>query len=161
MRLRPPLPLPLALIACVTLGSHADAQRRSDPAFSPGAATSPALPINLGEPLAHLLPADCDLDRTRGREAASSRHSSTGWMVGGFVSGIFLGLIGTAISYAMASGSSAEVEGMPEGVEPTCYRDGYTAKARGMNTGSALTGGLLGTAVLVLIVVSASSGSGY
>jgi hypothetical protein len=36
------------------------------------------------------------------------------------------------------------------------YRDGYTARAS-----SSLTGGLLGTAVLVLLVVSATSGSSY
>jgi hypothetical protein len=48
-----------------------------------------------------------------------------------------------------------------EGVEPACYRDGYAARAKSTNTSSALTGGLLGTAVLVILVVSATSGSGY
>jgi hypothetical protein len=82
-------------------------------------------------------------------------------MAGGFVSGVLLGLIGTAISYAMASSSGVEVKRVPDGVEASCYRDGYTSKAKSMNTSNALTGGPLGTAVLVLLVVSATSGSTY
>ena len=61
----------------------------------------------------------------------------------------------------MASSSSVEVNSVPDGVEASCYRDGYTSKARGKNTGNAVTGGLLGTAVLVLLVVAATSGSSY
>ena len=82
-------------------------------------------------------------------------------MVGGLASGVFLGLIGTGIMYAVASSSSSDVERVPDGVDGSCYRAGYSAKARSMNTSSALTGGLLGTAVLVLLVVSATSGSSY
>jgi glycerol uptake facilitator-like aquaporin len=97
----------------------------------------------------------------RGREAADQLHSGSGWMAGGFVSGILLGLIGTAVTYAIASSSAVQVERVPEGLEASCYRDGYTSKAKGKNTSNALTGGLLGTAVLVLLVVAASSGSSY
>jgi hypothetical protein len=82
-------------------------------------------------------------------------------MIGGLASGVLLGLIGTAISYAMASSSTPEVGRVPEGAEAACYRDGYVSRARSMNSTNALTGGLLGTAVLVLIVVSASSGTTY
>jgi len=82
-------------------------------------------------------------------------------MIGGFASGVFLGLIGTAVTWAMANSSAASVESIPEGVEPACYRDGYSSRARSTNTSSALTGGLLGTAAFVLIVISASSGGGY
>ena len=82
-------------------------------------------------------------------------------MAGGLASGVLLGLIGTAISYAMASSSSPQAEHVPDGVEPSCYRDGYQSKAKSMNTSNALTGGLLGTALLVVIIVSASSGSSY
>ena len=104
---------------------------------------------------------DCDLDRTRGREAAEELHSGSGWMAGGFLSGVLLGLIGTGISWAIANSSSVEVNRMPDGVEASCYREGYTSKARSKNTSNALTGGLLGTALLVVLIVSASSGSSY
>jgi hypothetical protein len=82
-------------------------------------------------------------------------------MAGGFASGVLLGLIGTAITYAIASSSSVDVNRVPDGVEPSCYRDGYTSRAKGKNTSNALTGGLLGTAVLVLLVIAATSGSSY
>ena len=82
-------------------------------------------------------------------------------MIGGLVSGVLLGLIGTAVSYAIASSSAPEVGGVPDGVEAACYRDGYVSRAKSMNTTNALTGGLIGTAVLLLILVSASSGSTY
>lgn len=82
-------------------------------------------------------------------------------MAGGFVSGVLLGLIGTAIIYAVASSTSVDVDRYPEGAEQSCYRDGYTAKAKSENSNDALIGGLLGTAVLVVLVVSATSGSSY
>ena len=153
----------LAILTCLSLISNsAEAQRRLTPTFENALnSATPDVRLESGEPLARLLAADCDTDRTRGREAASHNHSGSGWMIGGFASGIFLGLIGTAISYALASSSTVEVNGMPEGVEPACYRDGYAARAKSTNTSSALTGGLLGTAVLVILVVSATSGSGY
>jgi hypothetical protein len=153
----------LAILTCLTLTStSAEAQRRVAPTLGNAVNTAtPDVRLESTEPLARLLAADCDTDRTRGREAASHNHSGSGWMIGGFASGIFLGLIGTAISYALASSSTVEVNGMPEGVEPACYRDGYAARAKSTNTSSALTGGLLGTAVLVILVVSATSGSGY
>lgn len=102
--------------------------------------------------------ADCDVDRVRGREAAGNTHSGAGWMVGGLASGFFLGLIGTGIITAVASSSSPHAERTPSDVEQACYRDGYTSKAKNMNTMSALTGGLIGTAALVLVIVSASGG---
>ncbi|HZI27221.1 MAG TPA: hypothetical protein VFD64_03635 [Gemmatimonadaceae bacterium] len=151
------------LLAClVIVAKPAEAQRRTTSVIThvtPAPVASFSIPST--EPLAYLVAADCDLDRTRGREAASMTHSGGGWMAGGLVSGVLLGLIGTAISYAIASSSTVEVNRIPEGVEASCYRDGYTSKARSMNTSNALTGGLLGTAVLVLLVVAASSGSTY
>ena len=71
-------------------------------------------------------------------------------MIGGLASGVLLGLIGTAISYAIASSSSPEVGRVPEGVEGTCYRDGYVARAKSMNTTNALTGGLIGCVSAVM-----------
>ena len=149
----------LVLLACLTLvASPAHAQRRTTSLIQHAAITTTTdLRIESREPLTRFLAPDCDLDRTRGREAADLAHSGGGWMAGGFVSGILLGLIGTGVTWAMANSSSVEVERVPDGVESSCYREGYASKARGKNTSNALTGGLLGTAVLVLLVVSASS----
>ena len=149
----------LALIALPALPAHA--QFRSQAVFAPSKPDLSAITITESSPLLRHLTVDCDLDRTRGREAASSTHNGSGWMLGGLASGVLLGLIGTAITYAIASSSTPEVSRVPEGVEAACYRDGYVSRAKSMNTTNALTGGLIGTAVLVLIIVSASSGSTY
>ena len=150
----------LALIALSALPVQAQfrSQLTAGPLPQP---VTPAITLPASTPLLRHLTVDCDLDRTRGREAASASHNGSGWMIGGLASGVLLGLIGTAISYAIASSSSPEVGHVPEGVEAACYRDGYVSRAKSMNTTNALTGGLIGTAVLVLIVISASSGSTY
>jgi hypothetical protein len=151
----------LILLGLVVIAVPADAQHRYQAAATTALRQAPPITVmSENSPLRFLAP-DCDLDRTRGREAASANHNGSGWMIGGLASGVLLGLIGTAISYAIASGSTPEVNRIPEGVEAACYRDGYMSKAKSMNTSNALTGGLLGTAILVLIVVSASSGSSY
>ena len=151
----------IVLAATLLVASTAEAQRLTSAAIAKPAA-SPVSTITITTtPLLRLLSPDCELDRTRGRDAADQFHSGSGWMAGGFVSGILLGLIGTGISWAMASSSSVEVNRVPDGVEASCYREGYTSKAKSKNSSNALTGGLLGTAVLVLLVVSATSGSTY
>ena len=85
----------LLFFACLTaLVTPASAQRRTPSllqrASVPAAAT---FRIESREPLARFLAVDCDLDRTRGREAADFTHNGTGWMAGGFVSGVLLGLM--------------------------------------------------------------------
>lgn len=153
----------LIAVVCLTMiASPAQAQRRQE-ALLHRASIDQATQLRLttGEPLAHFMLPDCDSDRTRGRADADQVHSGSGWMAGGFVSGILLGLIGTGITWAMANSSTVEVSRVPEGLDANCYRDGYTSKARSKNTTNALTGGLLGTAVLIVLVVSATSGSSY
>ena len=152
----------LALICLTMLAPNAQAQRRQHSLLDRVAATQVAeLRLATNEPLARFMLPDCDSDRTRGRADADQLHSGSGWMAGGFVSGLLLGLIGTGIAWAMASSSTVEVNRIPDGLDSSCYRDGYTSIAKSKNTSNALTGGLLGTAVLVVLVVSATSGSSY
>ena len=154
--------LAIAMAVGFALPVTAEAQYRSQaPTFTPARESTPAITLSGSSPLLRHLTLDCDLDRTRGREAASSSHGSSSWMLGGVLSGVVLGLIGTLVTYAIASSSNVSVDTIPEGVEATCYRDGYSSRAKGMNSNQALVGGLLGTAVLVLIVISANSGSTY
>jgi hypothetical protein len=154
-------PLALAAIAILTVSTSADAQRRNSPTFTRAASTTSTFDLESSEPLAHLLSADCDTDRERGREAAGSAHSGAGWMGGGLLSGVVLGLIGTGVIWAMATSSTAQPDRVPDGVESACYRAGYSARAKSINTSSALTGGLIGTAVFLVLVLSATSGSTY
>jgi hypothetical protein len=97
-----------------------------------------------------------------GREAAS--NVSTGGAFGiGFVSGLCLGLIGTAVAY-VAQGPPAQLpeERYSSLNDASCrmaFKDGYNEAGRKKKKGAALVGGLLGTAAFVLVAVSASSGS--
>jgi hypothetical protein len=153
--------LTLAILAAV-IATPASAQYRSRASIvSFEKVPTPSLGIPDAMPLLRHLAVDCELDRTRGREAASNTHNSANWMIGGVLSGVVLGLIGTLAAYAIASSSTVEVLSIPEGVEPTCYRDGFVTRAKGKNCNDALVGGLLGTAILVLIVVAATSGTTY
>lgn len=93
----------------------------------------------------------CDDDRTHGRADAASTHRSGGWFWGGVGSGLLLSILGTGIITAVGASSDPQPKEVPAGYDPACYRDGYQSKAKSKNTVSALTGGLVGTAVWVLI----------
>lgn len=152
--------LVLSALAFPTTPAHA--QRRQASLIDASAVAPVAqFQFTTSEPFARFLLPDCDSDRARGREAADQSHSGSGWMAGGFVSGVLLGLIGTAVTWAMANSSAATPDRVPDGLEASCYRDGYSSKAKSKNSSNALTGGLLGTALLVVLIVSASSGSTY
>lgn len=147
---------------CLFASSTVQAQYRNQAGVeSLPKASSPLFLLTDANPLLRHLSASCEDDRARGREAAGDTHSGSGWMVGGLASGLVLGLIGTGIIWAVASSSSSDVDRVPDGVDGSCYRAGYAAKAKSMNSSSALTGGLLGTLALVVLVVSATSGSSY
>ena len=105
---------------------------------------------------------------TKGRlegEVAAQRVGTGGWFVGGFASGLVLGLIGTAVIYVAAGNSDTAVPPDRRLVianQPSHYQQafevGYGEKIKSKRKGAALGGGLLGTATIVLLIVSASSG---
>ena len=84
-------------------------------------------------------------------------HSSGGWGVGGFASGFLLGIIGAGLHYAIASGSSPDPHFIPENVEPLAYRTGYEKAGKKKNKKSSITGGLLGTATVVVLFLMIDS----
>ena len=71
----------------------------------------------------------------------------------GWAQGLLLSIIGTGIITAVGASSHPEPKEVPAGYDPACYRDGYESKAKSKNTVSALTGGLVGTAVLALSIL--------
>jgi hypothetical protein len=89
-----------------------------------------------------------------------------GWMAGGVVTGVFTGLIGTAIIWAVAGSSDVSVPAdrrLQIAGEPATYQQGYQAgygeKLKSRRKSAALGGGLLGTAAFVLVILSSSSSS--
>jgi hypothetical protein len=96
-------------------------------------------------------------------KADASKLGTSGSFVGGLVGGLFLGLIGTGIA-VLAQGQPEPPEASLQALEREecqyAYTEAYESKGRSKKRTSALTGGLIGTAVLVVIVVAAgSSGS--
>jgi hypothetical protein len=98
-----------------------------------------------------------------GRSAAEAKGTGS-YFAGGIVGGLTLGLIGTGITYVVAANSTAEVPSTDlivareRGAAYTeAYQSAFRDRVKGRRKSSALTGGLLGTAVLVAIAVSAGS----
>jgi len=104
-----------------------------------------------------LLAQDCIKSQIKGENDAENRHSSAGWMAGGVGSGLLLGLIGTGIITAIAATSNPTPSIIPEkeDINLECYINGYKKVAKKKNTIYALSGGLIGTLVLVTIYFAA------
>jgi hypothetical protein len=100
-----------------------------------------------------------------GRAAAQSVGTG-GWTAGSFASGLFLGLIGTGVTYAIAASSDAELPVeyfatvQQKGAEYMMgFNQGYRQRVRSRRKSAALIGGLAGTAVGTAIVVALISAS--
>jgi hypothetical protein len=84
-----------------------------------------------------------------------------GSFAGGFAGGLFLGLIGTGIAYAAQGPAELpltdRVEAQKFGSEYMLgMQQGFADRSKAKKRSSALTGGLLGTATFVLLLVSAA-----
>ena len=105
---------------------------------------------------------DCSTGETRARMDVMKYHSTGGYGVGGFGCGILLGLIGTGIIWAAASGadpSPATIEKISQTHSSNftnCYMLTYREETKRKNKSAAVTGGLLGTATILIIILSAS-----
>jgi hypothetical protein len=108
------------------------------------------------------------LQATAEGQTAAANVGSSGWFVGGFASGIVLGLVGTAITWALAANSEVEVApdkrlliSSRSATYQQLYQKAYGDKVKSKRKVSALTGGLLGTATILTIYLSAMASDGY
>lgn len=99
-------------------------------------------------------------------QTAAMNVGTSGWFSGSFVSGVFLGLIGTGVSYGAAAASNVEMPPekklmitSPDPSYQAFAEKAYSDKVRAKRKSAALKGGLLGTAAFVILYASASSGS--
>lgn len=97
----------------------------------------------------------CSESKTKGSNNANQEHSSVGWWLGGMGSGVMLGLIGTGLIWGISHASSPQPSTLPSNINADCYKDGYKREAKGSNKVGAGIGGLLGTAIFLLLVISA------
>ncbi len=91
----------------------------------------------------------------RGIRDATYSKDSNYFIAGGILSGMLLGPIGTGFSALTVGGS------IPGDIPPDCnqnaYVDGYYKQSKSDNMKAVLTGGLMGTAIIVAIAVSIAS----
>lgn len=83
-----------------------------------------------------------------------------GNMVGGFFFGVFLGLIGTVIGWAVAGPAEPNATlllGKSEEYK-NCYTTAYLTETKSRKKSKALVGGLLGTACILVVYFAATSG---
>ncbi len=80
---------------------------------------------------ASIFAVDCSESKIKGENDAAEQHSSTGWIVGGFASGVLLGLIGTGAVTGIAAFSNPQPKMVLSGdFNPDCFRNGYMKKAK-------------------------------
>ena len=110
--------------------------------------TTPATPqANIG---------DCAL---RGR-ADGEKTSTGGAFTVGITSGLLLGLIGTAIAYvgqAEPKPTQAQSAANPGTGCRLAYEDAFGDAGKKRKRNSALVGGLIGTAIIVIVITSSSN----
>lgn len=109
---------------------------------------------------------DCTESQIQGKVDAARLHSGASWFLGGVgssillgvvsstpASGLLLGFIGTGISTGAAAMTNPQPARVPTttGQNSVCYVDGYMTKAKRENMLSALGGGLVGTAVIMVL----------
>lgn len=88
-----------------------------------------------------------------------------GWFGGSLVSGVFLGLIGTGVSWGVAAASNVEMPPdkkllitNPDPTYKAFAEKAYGDKVRSKRQSAALKGGLLGTAAFVVLYAASSGG---
>ena len=95
------------------------------------------------------------------RGLSDGKHAPTGGAFAiGFVSGFFLGLIGTGIAYAGQAEPEAPAFIKYGSGDATCrmaYADVFGKMGKKQKRNAALQGGILGTVAIVVLVVSAGS----
>ena len=99
-------------------------------------------------------------------QALANQQAVGGRFAGGFVGGLFLGLIGTGIAWAVASGDDTPLPTAQAmqlaNANPNytlAFQQGYSTRLKSRRKSNALTGGLVGTATAVVIIVAATSGN--
>lgn len=99
--------------------------------------------------------------RTAGR-AAAGRPGTGGWFAKGLLGGLLLGPVGTAIVASSADrgadqAATAAADALaPDRMDYTVgYREGFADRLRQRRLRASLTGGIIGTAVLATVIISA------
>ena len=92
---------------------------------------------------------------------AANRKGTGGYFAGGLVGGVTLGLIGTGIAWGVAAASDpspSQTESLlirKKGTEyAVAYDDAYSDRLKQRRKRKAVTGGIIGTGVIVAVILS-------
>lgn len=116
----------------------------------------PAESAASGEPKTAVSEMDCYFQGKRQAESLSTAGST----MGGFAGGFFLGILGTVLAVVAQGEPSTPFYLLPE--EKECklpFVQGYQERGKSRKKTAALTGGVVGTLALVVVLVAASSGN--
>ena len=94
-------------------------------------------------------------------EVAAADKGAAGWALGGFASGVGLGLIGTGVTYGLAASSSPKLPATEMASIQNrsadyrlAYQNAYADRVKRKRKRSALVGGFVGTATIVAVFVA-------
>jgi hypothetical protein len=90
----------------------------------------------------------------------ATRTSTSGAFTVGLLSGFGLGLIGTGLAWgfqATPRPDESKLATLPSAECREAFRETYGREGKARKRGAALTGGLIGTAIIVTIVVASGS----
>jgi hypothetical protein len=130
-------------------------------ALAPASATSQQVTQQGAAPTAA---SNAELAARASLEGKLAATNAGGWFGRGVAIGVFTGLIGTVVTYAIAGSSGVELppeQQLQIAAEPAAYQlmftKGYADQVRSKRKSTSLAGGVIGTAALVALVLSAGS----
>lgn len=88
---------------------------------------------------------------SKGIYDAKTMYSSQRWFMGGIASGLFLPILGATMITLAAPETSPNA--IPQNCEPMGYLEGFKKQTKLSNRGSALSGGVIGTAATIATVL--------
>lgn len=89
----------------------------------------------------------CDSATMAGADDARLTHSTKGWKVAGFMSGIAFSAVGVAGATLVANADAAEPPSLPPQVDAACYRKGYRSESKRKSRGSAFKSAVVGALI--------------
>ena len=98
--------------------------------------------------------------------ASGARVGAGGWFAGGFASGLILGLVGTGVTWALASYSEVQLPverqamiANQTGGYRQVYEKSFSDRVRMKRKSAALKGGLVGTGIVLTLFLSSWASS--
>ncbi|MBL4655676.1 MAG: hypothetical protein JKY33_07630 [Bacteroidia bacterium] len=104
---------------------------------------------------------DCNQSNIKGVQYAEQVNSSIAYGAAGLAGGCLLGIIGGAGVMLVAGLSDPQPKTIPQNVNESCFRNGYSKTAKKKHLTSSGLGCTAGVGVLIIVYAMLIAGSGY